>query len=119
MRYAIGTAALVLFGALAAFGQMKIGYISSEAIMRQLPDAQDAQKQLDVLVVEWQNELNRMQQEWQRKFDEYDKRKLVMTDARLYSFRVGNGAEVARPPAEPHVVRTFESDEEPIGIYLQ
>lgn len=61
---------------------VKIGHVSSEAIMKELPDAQDAQRQLDALVVEWQNELQKMQQEWQRKYDEYDKRKLIMTDQR-------------------------------------
>jgi outer membrane protein len=62
--------------------QVKIGHVSSEAILKELPDAQDAQRQLDALVVEWQNELQKMQQEWQRKFDEYDKRKLIMTEQR-------------------------------------
>lgn len=73
---------LLMLGASMGFSQMKIGHISSEAIMKQLPDAQDAQRQLDVLVAEWQNELNRMQQEWQKKFEEYEKRKLIMTEAR-------------------------------------
>lgn len=62
--------------------QMKIGHLSSEAIMQQLPDAQDAQRQLDALVADWQGTLTRMQQEWKTKFDEYDKRKLIMTEAR-------------------------------------
>lgn len=65
-----------------AVAQQKIGHVSSEAIMKQLADAQDAQKQLDALVVEWQNELNKMQQDWQKKFDDYDQKKLIMTDAR-------------------------------------
>jgi outer membrane protein len=64
------------------FAQMKIGHISSEAIMKELPDAQDAQRQLDALVVEWQNQLNKMQQDWQKKYEEYEKRKLIMTDQR-------------------------------------
>lgn len=63
-------------------GQVKIAYVSSEAIMKQLPDAQDAQKQLDQIVVEWQGELNKLQQDWQKKFDDYDKRKLIMTEQR-------------------------------------
>ena len=63
-------------------GQAKIGFVSTDAIMKQLPDAQDAQKQLDQLVVDWQGELNKMQQEWQKKFDDYDKRKLIMTEQR-------------------------------------
>jgi outer membrane protein len=65
-----------------ALGQAKIGFVSTEAIMKQLPDAQDAQKQLDALVVQWQGELNKMQQDWQSKLDEYDQRKLIMTEQR-------------------------------------
>ena len=65
-----------------ATAQQKIGHVSTDAIMKQLPDAQDAQKQLDALVVEWLGELNKMQQDWQKKFDDYNQKKLIMTDAR-------------------------------------
>jgi outer membrane protein len=65
-----------------ANAQMKIAYFNSDAIMKQLPDAQDAQKQLDQFVADWQQELNKMQDEWKKKFDEYDKRKLIMTEQR-------------------------------------
>ena len=50
--------------------------------MKQLPDAQDAQKQLDQFVADWQQELNKMQDEWKKRFDDYDKRKLIMTEQR-------------------------------------
>jgi outer membrane protein len=73
---------LALFSILPARAQMKIAYFNSDAIMKQLPDAQDAQKQLDQLVADWQQELNKMQDEWKKKFDEYDKRKLIMTEQR-------------------------------------
>jgi outer membrane protein len=73
---------VMLLGSSFAMGQAKIGYVSTEAIMKQLPDAQDAQKQLDQLVVDWQAELNKMQQDWQKKFDDYEKRKLIMTEQR-------------------------------------
>ena len=63
-------------------GQAKIAFVSTEAIMKQLPDAQDAQKQLDQFVVDWQGELNKLQQDWQKKLDDYDKRKLIMTEQR-------------------------------------
>ena len=63
-------------------GQAKIAFVSTEAIMKQLPDAQDAQKQLDQFVVDWQGELNKLQQDWQKKFDDYEKRKLIMTEQR-------------------------------------
>ncbi len=61
---------------------VKIGYINSDAIMDQLPEAQEAQRQLDEIVSEWQDELSQMQRTWQRKFEEYDKMKLIMSDQR-------------------------------------
>ena len=62
--------------------QMKIGYINSEAIMQQLPEAQDAQKQLDAISTDWQAELTKMQTDLQHRFEDYDKKKLVMSDKR-------------------------------------
>jgi outer membrane protein len=60
--------------------QSKIGHINSEAIMQTLPEAIDAQKSLDALVAQWEGELQKMQADWKRKFDDYDKRKLILTD---------------------------------------
>ena len=68
--------------ALPVAAQMKIAYINSEAIMQQLPEAQDAQKQLDGISVDWQAELTKMQAELQHKFEDYDKKKLIMSDKR-------------------------------------
>jgi outer membrane protein len=83
MKRSFGFAILFfILCALPANAQMKIAYFNSEAIMKQLPDAQDAQKQLDQFVADWQQELNKMQDEWKKKFDEYDKRKLIMTEQR-------------------------------------
>lgn len=79
IAYVVALAAtLVSTGA----GQQKIGHINSAAIMKKLPDAADAQKQLDIIVAEWQNELARMRTEWQQKFEDYDQKKLIMTEAR-------------------------------------
>ncbi len=62
------------------FPQAKIGWVNSQAIMDKLPEAQDAQRQLDNTVSQWQSELTKMQSEWQKKYDEYDKKKLILTD---------------------------------------
>lgn len=70
---------LFLFSS-ANFAQLKIGYVDSDTIMDKLPDAQDARQQLDALVQEWQTELNTMESEWKTKFDDYEKRKLIMSD---------------------------------------
>ena len=72
--------ALLLAAATLAPAQSKIGHINSEAIMQALPEAVDAQKTLDQLVSQWEGELQKMQAEWKRKFDDYDKRKLILTD---------------------------------------
>src|ERR1041385_2761841 len=77
---------ILLFAALLAFGvgqilaQAKIGWINSAAIMDKLPEAQDAQRQIDNVVAAWQSDLSKMQNEWQKKFEEYDKKKLILTD---------------------------------------
>jgi len=63
-----------------AGAQMKIGYINSEQIMQQLPEAVDAQRSIDALVAQWEAELQKMQSDWKKKFDDYDKKKLILTD---------------------------------------
>ncbi len=62
------------------FAQLKIGYVDSDAIMDNLPDAQDAKQKLNQLVQEWQTELSNLENKWKTKYDDYDKRKLIMTD---------------------------------------
>jgi outer membrane protein len=82
-RYAFIT--LLLLGAFAlaptrAAAQQKIAYVDIAAIMKDLPDAQDAQQMLDEMVDKWQKELDAMQKQWQDKFSDYDKRKLILTE---------------------------------------
>jgi outer membrane protein len=73
---------LSILTAPAAAQSVKIGYINSDAIMNQLPEAQEAQRQLDEMISEWQAELSQMQRNWQSKFEEYDKMKLIMSEQR-------------------------------------
>ncbi len=63
-----------------ASAQLKIGYVDSDAIMDNLPDAQDARQKIDALVQEWQTELTKMENDWKAKYDDYEKRKLIMSD---------------------------------------
>ncbi len=63
-----------------SLSQQKIGWINSAAIMEKLPEAQDAQRQIDNLLADWQGELAKMQNSWQKKYEEYDKKKLILTD---------------------------------------
>jgi outer membrane protein len=75
--------AVAMLLALACAGtaaQMKIGHINSETIMQTLPEAIDAQKSIDALVAGWEADMQKMQAEWKKKFDDYDRRKLILTD---------------------------------------
>jgi outer membrane protein len=50
--------------------------------MKQLPDYQDTQKKLDALIKEWQEELGKLERDWKAKYDDYDKRKLILSEQR-------------------------------------
>lgn len=73
------TAALLALAGPAA-AQMKIGWFNSAAVMEKLPEAQDAQHQIDNLIADWQAELAKMQNDWQKRYEEYQAKKLIMTD---------------------------------------
>lgn len=79
MKLFILSVVLFLFAGLTS-GQAKIGYVDSDTIMENLPDAQDARQRLDQFINDWQAELSALENEWKQKFDDYEKRKLIMTD---------------------------------------
>ncbi|MGB5847028.1 MAG: OmpH family outer membrane protein [Ignavibacteriaceae bacterium] len=73
---------LFFIGCLASplLAQLKIGYIDSDTIMDNLPDVQDARKELDAMIRDWQTELRNLEAEFTKKKNDFDKRNLVMTD---------------------------------------
>ncbi len=60
--------------------QTKIGFVDSDAIMKQLPDYQDTQKKIDALIKEWNEELGKFEKDWKAKYDDYEKRKLILSE---------------------------------------
>jgi outer membrane protein len=88
LTFIIGLLLLLVLLPCSGAAQSKIGWFNSQAIMDKLPEAQDAQKQIDNVVAQWQSELAKMQNEWQKKYEEYDKKKLILTaDNRAQSER--------------------------------
>lgn len=76
------TVSILFFASSSLFAQLKIGYVDSDTIMEQLPDAQDAQRKIDALIQEWQDELSGIEKEWKDLYDDYEQRKLIMSDQR-------------------------------------
>lgn len=60
--------------------QLKIGFVDSDTIMDKFPDAQDARQKLDGFIQDWQAELSKLENNWKAKYDDYEKRKLIMSD---------------------------------------
>ena len=60
--------------------QLKIGYVDSDTIMDNYADVQDARQRLDALIQEWQAELRKMESDLKLKQDDFEKRKLIMTE---------------------------------------
>ena len=63
-----------------AFSQAKIGYIDSKKIIDNMQEAKDAKQKLDNLVSDWQKELGNLQDSLKRMRDDYDKKKLILTE---------------------------------------
>ena len=73
---------IIFFTLISSFSsaQSKIGYIDSDAIMDNLPDVEDARQKIDALIQEWQTELKNMESDLKAKQDDYEKRKLILTE---------------------------------------
>ena len=50
---------VLLFSFTNISAQLKIGYVDSEAIISQLPDAQDAQKSIDIQIDKWEKQIDK------------------------------------------------------------
>jgi outer membrane protein len=59
----------------------RTAYIDAAKIITKLPEAQDAESRLDQLVASWNQEADNIQSELNRKKAEFERRKLIMTDA--------------------------------------
>lgn len=63
-----------------AYSQTKVGYIDSKRILDAMQDSKDAKLQLDNLVTQWQGELKSLQDSLRLAKDDYEKKKLILTD---------------------------------------
>jgi outer membrane protein len=79
-----------------SYSQLKIGYVDSDTILDNSPDMQEVRQKIDALVQEWQTELRKMESELKAKQDDYEKRKLIMTEETSADIR----AQIAKQEKE-------------------
>jgi len=72
--------AVLLFLTIPVSAQLKIGYIDSDFLRKQLTDFQDVDKKMDTYVKEWNDEIAKLEKTFKDKYDDYDKRKLLLSD---------------------------------------
>jgi outer membrane protein len=78
MMIPVAVAALLMSLAVPAAAQApRIGYVNSDIILRDLPEAKKAQEELEQVVKGWQDELQRMSQELQKGLEEYQQKQAL------------------------------------------
>ncbi len=65
-----------------AFGQQRMSFVDSEKIINELPEAQAAQKDLEAVFKGWQEELQKMSDEFQKSVEDYQKKEAVLAPAK-------------------------------------
>jgi len=73
---------LVLLSAVTVFAQspQKVGYVDSQIILTQLPEAIKAQSDLDALTQKWSNQLDSMKMALQQQYADVQKQIATMTE---------------------------------------
>ena len=80
-RFASFFFAVLLFAASGSYAQSRIAFIDGTKLVKRMPEAVDAESRLDQLVNNWNKEVGDMEADLKRKRDDYDRKKLIMTDA--------------------------------------
>lgn len=63
-----------------ASAQTKVGYVDSKKVVESMQESRDAKTRLDNLVSQWQTELTGLQDSLKTLKDDYEKKKLILTD---------------------------------------
>jgi outer membrane protein len=69
---------VMLVASIGAAQTVKIAYVNSETILRELPEAQQVKKDLEVTIKGWQDELERMGKELQDGLEDYQKKQALL-----------------------------------------
>jgi outer membrane protein len=85
IRFQFGFSLLVFsifcFGAAQPAAAQKLAYLDASKLLKRMPEAKDAESKMNQLIAAWTKEATEMQAEIDRKQTDFDRRKLIMTDA--------------------------------------
>ncbi len=73
---------LMLFAPLATFAQQKFGHINAQEVMASMPEFIKVRGEIEATAKQYENDLKAMQDELQRKAQEYDKSKSTMNETK-------------------------------------
>jgi outer membrane protein len=69
---------VMLVASISTAQSVKIAYVNSETILRELPEAQQVKKDLESTIKVWQDELEKMSKELQEAVDDYQKKEALL-----------------------------------------
>ncbi|MEK6570920.1 MAG: OmpH family outer membrane protein [Bacteroidota bacterium] len=64
----------------AAKESLKLGFVDSQVIIQQFPEALEAQKKIQASLQAWQEQVDTMAKAYQTRLEEYDKKKAMLND---------------------------------------
>jgi len=79
--FVLSLVAVIGFSVSVSAQQTRVAYIDAAKLLTRMPEAKDAKSRLDQLTQSWTKESSDMQSEIDRKQADFDRRKLIMTDA--------------------------------------
>jgi len=69
---------LLLIVSISPAQSVKVAYVNSETILRELPEAQQVRKELETTIKGWQDELDQMSKELQDGVEDYQKKEALL-----------------------------------------
>ena len=80
-KFALLFLILLSTAAINAQSPLKVGYVDSEVILQQFPEAIKAQGELEAIVKDWRAQIDSLQQDFEQDYADYQKKESMMKEA--------------------------------------
>jgi outer membrane protein len=75
-----GVLPILMLNVIATSQTLKLGYVDSQVIIQQFPEAVEAQKKIQASLQSWQEQIDTMAKAYQNRLEDYDKKKAMLND---------------------------------------